>query len=121
MNIFKQLVIILGICLVGESIVVLLPFSFPSSVVSLVLIAVLLSKKILKEDHIKETADFLLAFMAMFFVPAGIGAFEELDVLKGELPLILAIICISLVVTFLGTCFTAIAVRKLQRRMKKHE
>ena len=59
-KILKQLGIILAICLAAEFIVSLLPIAFPSSVMAILVLAFLLFTKILKEEHIRESGDFLL-------------------------------------------------------------
>ena len=56
-KILKQLGIILAICLAAEFIVSLLPIAFPSSVMAILVLALLLFTKILKEEHIRETGD----------------------------------------------------------------
>ncbi|MGO5052720.1 CidA/LrgA family protein [Lachnospiraceae bacterium LCP25S3_G4] len=117
MKVLKQLGIILGICLLGEVTIRLLPFSFPSSVISLIILAVLLAVKVLKEEQIKETADFLAGAMAMFFIPPSIGIFEELELLKGQLLAVCIVVLISLLFTFLSASFSAILIQKIQRRI----
>ena len=77
-KILKQLGIILAICLAAEFIVSLLPIAFPSSVMAILILALLLFTKILKEEHIRETGDFLLSNMALVFVPISIGLLWKL-------------------------------------------
>ena len=100
-KILKQLGIILAICLAAEFIVSLLPIAFPSSVMAILILALLLFTKILKEEHIRETGDFLLSNMALVFVPISIGMVEDFGLLKGQLAGFLIVVCISLVMTFL--------------------
>ena len=121
MKILKQLGIIIGICLLGEIIVRILPFTFPSSVLSLILIAAALIIKAIKEEHICESADFLMGNMAIFFVPACIGVLEDIHVLKGQLLLVIGIIVVTMMVTFLSACFIAILVKQIQEKVMKHE
>lgn len=116
MKYIKQLIIISGICLVGEVIVILLPFAFPSSVISLILVAGLLVSGLMKEQHIKESADFLMGIMAMFFLPLNIGIFEELEAMQGQLVLIVIIALFSLIITFLCATGTALLMKRIVRR-----
>ncbi|MFQ8899271.1 MAG: CidA/LrgA family protein [[Clostridium] scindens] len=83
-NIKASLGIILAICLAAEFIVSLLPIAFPSSVMAILILALLLFTKILKEEHIRETGDFLLSNMALVFVPISIGMVEDFGLLKGQ-------------------------------------
>ena len=64
-----QIGIVFGICLVGEGIAAVLPFAFPASVLSMLLLFVLLLCGVLKVEHIREKGDFLLKNMAFFFIP----------------------------------------------------
>lgn len=115
-KILKQLSVILGICLVAEVLVSLLPFAFPSSVAAILILALLLGTRILKENQIKETGDFLLSNMALVFVPLAVGMVEDLNVLKGQLTGFAVVVAVSLVLTFLGTYVSA---RIVQLCMKK--
>ena len=64
MKILTQLAIVFGICLVGECISAILPFAFPSSVIGMILLFLLMLVKIIKERHIKDVSQFLLKNMA---------------------------------------------------------
>ena len=84
MKILKQLTLILAICLAAEALVAFLPFAFPSSVAAILILAILLGAKLLKEQQIQETADFMLKNMALVFVPLAVGMVEDLELLKGQ-------------------------------------
>lgn len=114
-KILKQLGIILALCLVAEVIASLLPVTIPSSVIAILILALLLTCKVLKEEQIKETADFMLDNMALVFVPISVGMIEDLELLKGQVVGFLVVVCISLVLTFLGTYAS---VRIVQKCMK---
>lgn len=74
-----QIGIVFGICLVGEGIAAVLPFAFPASVLSMLLLFVLLLCGVLKVEHIREKGDFLLKNMAFFFIPSGVALLEQVD------------------------------------------
>ncbi|MFR5583630.1 MAG: CidA/LrgA family protein [[Clostridium] scindens] len=117
-KILKQLGIILAICLAAEFIVSLLPIAFPSSVMAILILALLLFTKILKEEHIRETGDFLLSNMALVFVPISIGMVEDFGLLKGQARAgFLIVVCISLVMTFLGTYASVRIVQMCMKRL----
>lgn len=115
-KILLQISLIMVICLVAEGIVSVLPFAFPSSVAAILILALLLGTKVLKEEQIKETGDFMLSCMALVFVPLTVGIVEELEVLKGQVVGFCLVVAISLVLTFLGTYGT---VRLIQILMSK--
>lgn len=102
-KILLQISMILVICLVAEALVSVLPFAFPSSVAAILILALLLVTKIIKEEQIKETADFMLSCMALVFVPLTVGVIEDLELLKGQVAGFLIVVFLSLIITFLGT------------------
>ena len=108
----KQFMIIMIFSLLGELLHGLLPFPVPSSIYGLVLMFLLLWMGILKEEQIKETADFLIEIMPILFLPAGVGLMTRWEALK---KLLLPII---LVIT-LGTFFTMVVTGKVTEGMLK--
>ena len=72
MNILMQTAVLLLICFAGEGISLVLPFAFPSSVISMILLFILLATKIVKLKQIEEVTGFLTKNMAFFFLPAGV-------------------------------------------------
>ena len=64
MKIIKQVGIIFLICWLGLVIEAALPFSFPASIIGMILLFVCLLFGILKIEHIQEKSDFLLSNMA---------------------------------------------------------
>ena len=63
MKIVTQVGIIFSICWISQIIEKLLPFSFPASVIGMILLFILLCVHILKVDHVREKSDFLLENM----------------------------------------------------------
>lgn len=122
-KILLQISMILAICLVAEAIVSVLPFAFPSSVTAILILAILLGTKIIKEQQIEETADFMLSCMALVFVPLTVGIIEDLEVLKGQVVGFIVVVAVSLILTFLGTYVTVRTVQRLisKKGGKEHE
>ncbi|MDO4295166.1 MAG: CidA/LrgA family protein [bacterium] len=103
MKLLKQVAIIFSICWVSEIVEQLLPFSFPASVIGMILLFVFLLSGGLKIAHIQEKSDFLLSNMAFFFIPAGVSVMNYFDVLKSSaLPLLLVCV-LTTVITFAAT------------------
>ncbi len=124
MKLMIQIGIVFGICLVGEGISAVLPFPFTSSVISMLLLFLLLLS-VLKVEHIRQKAEFLLKNMSFFFVPAGVGIMGQFDVLRENLIPLLVILVVSTLLTFAATVYTVRAVIALQgrfrRRLQKRE
>lgn len=119
MKILQQLSIIFAVCLAGEAISAVLPFPFPGSVISMIVLFLLLTMGAVKAAHIQETADFFQKNMAFFFIPPSVGIMQNLPMLK-EIWLPLLLIClITTVITFAVTAWTAQIVIMLQNKLTK--
>ena len=91
MKIFNQLGIILGIWAVGELISSLLSniITMPGTIIGMIILFLLLQFKIMKEETIKDVADFLLGNMAIFFVPAGVSLINSLGLITENMLVLL--------------------------------
>lgn len=116
MKIMLQIGVVLGICLLGEGISLLLPIAFPGSVISMILLFLILLTGLLRPDHIRQKSDFLLQNMAFFFIPAGVGIMEYTDVLLPVVLPLLLICLITTVLTFAASALTAKLVIHLQEK-----
>lgn len=106
MKYVKQFMIIMLFSFLGELLHGLLPFPVPASIYGLILLFVALCTRMIKEEQIKETADFLVEIMPVLFIPAGVGLMTQWEALKKLLlPLILVIT--------LGTFFTMVVTGKV--------
>ena len=121
MKIICQIGVIFAVCWAGQIIVALLPFSFPASVISMVLLFVLLATGGLKLDHIREKSDFLLANMSFFFLPAGVSMLNYFDVLKSAWVQLLVICLVTVVLVFAATALSVRFTLYLLERRKRHE
>ena len=119
MKIIYQIGIIFTLCWASEIIEGLLPFSFPASVIGMILLFILLAFRVLKVEHIREKSDFLLSNMAFFFIPAGVSIINYFDVLKGNVGKVLLICFFTTILTFATTAWTIRGVLRLQNRGKK--
>lgn len=117
MKIITQVAIIFGICLLGEGISALLPFAFPGTVISMILLFVLFITRLVKVEKIRPTADFLMKNMAFFLIPPGVGILSSLDILKKNMIPFLVIVVVSTVLTFASAAWTVQAVIRIQKRL----
>lgn len=120
MKIILQIGLVLGICLLGEGISLILPIPFPGSVIAMVLLFLLLLSGRLRPEHIQQKSDFLLQNMAFFFIPAGVGILEYADTLLPVLLPLLLICLITTVLTFAASSLTAQLVIRLQEKHRSH-
>lgn len=106
MKLLRQLSIILVICFIGEVIHRFLHIPIPGNVLGMIILLIGLSTGLIKLSYIEEVSQFLLKHLAFFFVPAGVGIIACLNIIKGSLLSILAIVGISTVVVMATTGIT---------------
>ncbi|MDT4761244.1 CidA/LrgA family protein [Sphaerochaeta sp. PS] len=119
MKILIQLALIFGICILGDLISSLLPFAFPGSVVSMLLMVLLLLSNLLKESAIEESADFFLKNMTFFFIPFGVGILRYAALIQSVWWQLLVVNLVSLLACFAASSWTVVLVSSLQRRWRK--
>ena len=105
MIIFNQLGMILGIWAVGELISSLISniITMPGTIIGMIILFLLLQFKIMKEETIKDVADFLLGNMAIFFVPAGVSLINSLGLITENMLVLLLSGTIATVVIMIVT------------------
>lgn len=118
MKLLCQFGVIFGVCWVSQILERLLPFPFPASVIGMVLLFILLSTGLLKLEHVREKADFLLANMAFFFLPAGVSVMNYFDVLGSALVPLLVICLVTTVLVFGATALSIKLTLRLMGRRK---
>ena len=98
-----QIGIISGISFVAEILHVLLPLPVPASVYGLLMLLFMLLTGIVKEEHIKDTVDFLLSIMPLFFVPAAVALMTSFESMKGNVWKLLIMCFVSTLVVMVVT------------------
>jgi holin-like protein len=101
MRILRQLALIFGFGFAGTVLAYFIPLGLPASVLGLALVLAALGLKLLKPKHLGETADFLTANMAFFFLPATLRILDCYDLVKNVLVQLVGICMICTIVTFL--------------------
>lgn len=102
-----QFMIIGGITLIGELLHYLLPLPIPSSVYGMIILFICLLIGIIKEEQIKETADFLLLIMPIMFVGPSVGVMENFNLLSTSLLPFSIIVLASTILIMVVTGITA--------------
>jgi holin-like protein len=115
-KILKQLSIILGIWFVGEMISKLSGIPIPGNVIGMIILLLLLVFKVIKVDTIKETSEFMLKNMGIFFIPPGVGILVSAKLLKGSGVEFVLLVLIS---TFFVMGITGVIVQFLEKGEKK--
>lgn len=119
MKILLQIGIIFGIYWLSQGIEMILPFPFPASVISLIVLLVLLSVRLIKLEQIKEKTDFILGNLAFFFVPVTMKIIDYVDVVLENGAAFLTICVVSTILTFGATAWTVQLTNRLMNRKKE--
>lgn len=85
MKIIKQFGIIFSICWISTLIEHLLPFSFPASVIGMILLFICLLTGILKIDHIREKSDISSCKYGVFLYPCRSKCYQLFGYSESEL------------------------------------
>lgn len=120
MKLLIQIAILFAICLAGHVLSVLIPFSIPASVISMILLFILFASKLLKRDALDQVGDFMLDHMAIFMVPASVSIMESIHLVSEQLFIFIFICIVSTITTFFITAYTVKLVCAIQRRCRKH-
>lgn len=120
MKILKQVGILFGLCWISMYIERLLPITFPSSVIALILLLILLLVRVIKVDHVREKSDFLLGNLPFFFIPAAAGIIQYKEAILSNGVAFLVICVASMVATFAVTAWAVqLTMRLIDRRNRK--
>jgi len=114
MHIFAQIAVIFAVCVAAEGIAAILPFTFPASVLGMLILLALLLCKAIKPKQLEETSGFFLNNMTFFFVPTCVGILKYTDVLFSNF---WAIVLISILTTPLIFFVTGHVVQVAMKRI----
>ena len=116
MSVLAQICVIFAVCLASEGIAAVLPFSFPASVIGMLLLLVLLGLKAVQPRQLEQTSSLLIDNMAMFFIPACVGIIRDADVLLANFWVIVLISSLTTPLVFFVTGHVVQLTMKLMRR-----
>ena len=118
MKLLTQIGVVCGAYWVSQCIEHVLPFPFPASVISLLLLLGLLLVKCLKAKQIQEVAEFLTGNMGFFFLPATVSIMNYVDTIFENAAAFFTICVVSMLTTFAATAGTVVLTRRLLDRRK---
>ncbi|MCK1970347.1 CidA/LrgA family protein [Franconibacter pulveris 1160] len=85
----------------GIAIAALLPITIPGSIIGMLILFLLLSLQILPAKWVKPGCHVLIRYMALLFVPVGIGVMQYVDVLRAQFGPVVVSCFISTLLVFL--------------------
>ncbi|MCI8346756.1 MAG: CidA/LrgA family protein [Bacilli bacterium] len=116
MKYIKQLMIILIFSFMGEALNQIIPLSIPASVYGMILFFISLVTKIVKLEQVRETSEFLLSIMLLFFVPASVGIIDTFFLYRSSMILIVIIVIISTIVVMITSGLVSQYIIKITNR-----
>ncbi len=100
MQYLKQLLIILLFTALGQILEAVLPLPVPAAIYGLVLLLICLCTGLLKPEAIRETAQFLVKIMSVFFVAPAVNILEHWGIIAPQLGTVVIVMVVSTVVVF---------------------
>lgn len=119
MKFIKQFFLIALFSLIGEALNFLVPLPIPASIYGLVLMFLALHFKICPISAVKETGDFLLGVMPIFFISPAIALLANIEVLKSHWHFFLILGFFSTVVVMVASGWATQLIIRLSNRKKK--
>ncbi len=103
----SSFLIILACLAVGKWISSLLPFSFPGSILGMLILFILLNFQLVRMHWIEPSASLLLRHMALLFIPVAVGLLAYLDTVMASLGVIMlnVVLGISLILLVVGRLY----------------
>lgn len=121
MKILKQIALIIAFALLGNLISYLLSLAsvqFPGSLIGMIILFLFLIFGIIKERHIKETCDFLVRNMGIFFVPPAVMILTNLEVIAGIWWKLIIVILISFLISFVSVFYSVKLTLIIQQKIR---
>lgn len=94
LNLVRAFAIILLALIGGKGIAYILPFSFPASIIGMLILFFAFSCGLVKVQWVQPGAHYLLTYMALLFIPIGVGLVNYFDLVIAQWPALFA--CITL-------------------------
>lgn len=113
---FSEISLIATVSFIGELLHYLIPLPVPSSIYGLLLMLLLLVTHIVRLDHVKATADWLIGLMPVMFVGPTVGLITSYDSYKD---ILIPIVVISIATTVLTMAVSGLTTQGLIRLQTK--
>ena len=119
MQYVRELMIILLFSFLGEILNYLIPLPIPASIYGMILFFIALATKVVKLEKVEKTAEFLLAIMLLFFIPAAVGIMDTFIAYKASMLLIIIVVIVSTIVVMMATGLTSQFIINLVNKKSK--
>ncbi len=106
MKSLKGFIIVMGVLYIGFLCKHLIPIPVPETVYGMILLLILLKTGLVALETIEPISTVLLAYLASFFLPPGVGLMETYKKLEGILIPVLLICVVSTALTMIASGLT---------------
>jgi len=97
----RAFVLIYACLYAGIFIASLLPITIPGSIIGMLILFVLLALQIMPPQWVNPGCNILIRYMALLFVPIGVGVMQYLDLLRAQLGPVAVSCAVSTLLVFL--------------------
>lgn len=115
MDIYKEFMYILIFSILGEMIANAISLPFPGSVIGMLLLFLSLELKIISLNKIEKVGNFLLANLAILFIPAGVGIMTKFNLIKN---IWLSFLLLNVITTIISLILIAKIVEFIKNRFE---
>ena len=119
MRILSQLLQILWVWLLGETIAKVLQIPIPGNVMGMLLMLLFLILRIIKVEKIKQVSDFFTQNISFFFIPSTVALMVNYKVVENSLVGALIAIVLTNILVFMVTGLTAEWLLRLKDKRKE--
>ncbi|WP_242441644.1 CidA/LrgA family protein [Pseudoalteromonas piscicida] len=84
--------VILGCLFSAKWVVQITGLQLPAALLGMIFLLILLMTKIIKTEWLAPAAEPILKYMALFFIPAGVGLVEHLGLFQSHWPMLLLLL-----------------------------
>jgi len=116
MKYLRELLIIIGIYILGLVITEVFNLIIPGNIVGMIILLILLLTKGIDIKAIENTANFFLNHLAFFFIPAGVSLMNSFGIIKENW---IGILFVSIITTFIIFVVTGKTVEYIQKLKKR--
>lgn len=118
MKIYKQIAILLGICLLADFISAIMPFPFPTNVTAMVIMLLVLFCGLVKLEWVEDVCNTLIGNMQIMFIPSACSLMISYKMVLDQLFTFILICVVSTLITWLVTYYTIAFVSKIQNQIR---
>ncbi|MEI0697821.1 CidA/LrgA family protein [Brachyspira intermedia] len=119
MKLIKQFAVIFSIYSISDILSKTFKLPIPGNVIGMMLLFILLLTGIVKESHIDEASELLIANMSLLFIPGTLAIIDEYQYIKDEIIPFVAICIFMAVIIMISTGLCSQFFEKLFSKLRK--